>query len=68
MEYGYRPFLEANIAAVTCHTDCRFITFRKDKLERLLHEVPQVNYYLRKQRAANNLNEVDWLLGDVEIY
>ncbi len=68
MEYGYRPFLEANIAAVACHTDCRFITFRKDKLERLLHEVPQVNYYLRKQRAANNLNEVDWLLGDVEIY
>jgi CRP-like cAMP-binding protein len=68
MEYGYRPFLEANIAAVTCHTDCRFIKFRRDKLERLLHEVPQVNYYLRKQRVANNPDEVDWLLGDVEIY
>ena len=67
-EYGWRPFGEPNIASVVCLEDCRFVKFRKDRLESLIAEVPQVNYYLRKQRIGQPYSSVDWLLGEVDIY
>ncbi len=67
-EYGWRPFAEDNCTSVTCLTDCRLIKFRRDQLENLRLEVPQVNYYLRKQRIGLADAQVDWLLGEVPIY
>ena len=67
-EYGWRPFAESNGASVVCLEDCRFIKFRKDQLEILRREVPQVNYYLRKQRIGRKDSKVDWLLSEVPIY
>ncbi len=67
-EYGFRPFSEANCPSVVCLEDCRFIKFKKDQLEHLRHEVPQINYYLRKQRIDQPYATVDWLLAEVPIY
>ena len=67
-EYGWRPYAESNCASVVCLEDCRFIKFRKDLFLLLRQEVPQVNYYLRKQRIGQEHAKVDWLLSEVDIY
>lgn len=67
-EYGFRPFADDNCASIVCLEDCQFIKFRRDRLDRLRMEVPQVNYYLRKQRIGQSDAHVDWLLSDVSIY
>ncbi|MDA0979435.1 MAG: cyclic nucleotide-binding domain-containing protein, partial [Proteobacteria bacterium] len=67
-EYGWRPFAADNPASVVCLEDCRFIKFRRDQLENLRGEVPQLNYYLRKQRIRQEHAEVDWLLDTVSVY
>ncbi len=64
-EFGWLPFAESNLTQVTCLEDTRFIKFRKEHLERLRLDVPQVNYYLRKLRIDQPFARVDWLLGDV---
>ena len=67
MEYGWVPFAEANTSSIVCLEDCRFIKFRQDQIETLRHQVPQLNYYLRKQRVGRENSRVDWLLEQVEI-
>lgn len=64
-EYGWLPFGENDEVRISCATDCRFVKFRRDRLERLRLQVPQVNYYLRKQRLGQPNSEIDWLLGEV---
>lgn len=67
-EYGWRPFAEDNLASVICLTDCRFIKFRRERLEFLRQQSPQINYQLRKQRIGKPNSQVDWLLGSVPVY
>ena len=67
MEYGWLPFAESNTASIVCLEDSKFIKFRKDDIETIRHQVPQVNYYLRKQRIGRENSQVDWLLEQVEI-
>jgi hypothetical protein len=64
-EFGWRPFEEPDIGPVTCLEDTTFIKFRKDQLERLRREVPQLNYLLRKCRIDQDSDGVDWLLENV---
>lgn len=67
-EYGWRPFAVDNCTSATCLEDCRFIKFRRDHLEAVRRETPQVNYYLRKQRIGQEDALIDWLLAEVDIY
>ncbi len=67
-EYGWRPFGESNCASVVCEEDCTFIKFKKDQFETVLSEVPQANYYLRKQRLNQDFAKVDWLIDEVSTY
>jgi NAD(P)-dependent dehydrogenase (short-subunit alcohol dehydrogenase family) len=64
-EFGWLPFAESNSASVTCLEDTKLIKIKKDHLERLRLESPQLNYYLRKQRVGQPFAKVDWLL-DIE--
>lgn len=64
-EFGWRPFLEPHIGPVTCSEDCRFIKFKREQFEKLRLEVPQLNYNMRKYRAARGSEPVAWLLGEV---
>lgn len=67
MEYGWLPFAEANTTSVLCLEDCKFVKFRSEHIEALRHTVPQINYYLRKQRIEQEHSRVTWLLDDVPI-
>ena len=67
-EYGWSPYAESNCPSVVCLEDCRFIKFRKEVFENMLARVPQVNYYLRKQRVGQEHAQVNWLLPETSIY
>ncbi|MBT8136561.1 MAG: cyclic nucleotide-binding domain-containing protein [Gammaproteobacteria bacterium] len=62
-EFGWRPFLEPVATQLTALADSRFVFFEHDALEARLLEVPQLNYYVRKYRAAQQ--PVSWKLGVV---
>jgi len=64
-EFGWLPFAESNCASVTCLEDTKLIKIKKDHLEHLRLESPQLNYYLRKQRVGQPFAKVDWLLDMV---
>ena len=68
MEYGWLPFAESNTGSIICLEDCRFIKFRKDHVEAIRLQVPQINYHLRKQRVGQENSKVNWLLDHVGIY
>ena len=40
----------------------------KDKIERLILDVPQFGYLIRKFRVEKNVSEIDWLRGFVDIH
>ncbi len=65
-EFGWRPFAESNMSTVSCTESCQFFRIEQAVLESIRLSTPQLNYYLRKQRADEG--NVDWLLGEVEIY
>lgn len=67
-EYGWLPFSEANAASVICLEDCKFVKFRRNDIESIRLKVPQVNYYLRKQRTSQEHSRVTWLMDEVPIY
>jgi|TARA_B100002003_G_scaffold248857_1_gene283639 CRP-like cAMP-binding protein len=66
VEYGWIPFAESNTGPIVCLEDCRLIKFRKEHIEAIRHQVPQINYYLRKQRIGQENAQVSWLLEQVE--
>ena len=66
-EYGWAPFAESNAVSIVCIEDCRLIKFRKDHIEAIRHQVPQINYYLRKQRIGQKNSRVTCLFEQVEI-
>lgn len=62
-EFGWRPFLEPAETEVTALADSRFVFFERDVFEARRLQVPQLNYYVRKYRAAQQ--PVAWQLGVV---
>jgi|TARA_Y100000310_G_scaffold332176_1_gene407255 hypothetical protein len=66
-EFGWRPFTTARKATITTKEGCTFITFPAKRMEALVRDVPQLNYFLRRQRVDANDPSVDWLLGKVPV-
>ena len=64
-EFGWLPFAESNSASVTSLEDKKLIKIKKDHLEHLRLESPQLNHYLRKQTVGQPFARVDWLLDMV---
>ncbi|MCB1691477.1 MAG: cyclic nucleotide-binding domain-containing protein [Pseudomonadales bacterium] len=64
-EFGWRPFSPHHIGTVTCIERCRLVKFRRDQIDPLRLEVPQLNYSIRKYRIDTGHPGVDWILGEV---
>ena len=67
-EFGWLPLAAPKTCVVTCHENTRFIKIDKHKFEQLRLEVPQINYYLRKQRVRESSSAADWLIQMVPTF
>lgn len=67
-EFGWRPFTTTRMATISSREGCTLIKFPAKKMIILIQEVPQLNYFLRKQRIDAHDPSVEWLLGKVPVY
>ncbi|MBN4075028.1 MAG: hypothetical protein COA71_07105 [SAR86 cluster bacterium] len=66
-ELGYCPFSESRPGKLKAIKDCKIVKIAKDETERLILEVPQFGYLIRKYRVKQNVSHIDWLRGFVSI-
>ena len=66
-EFGQCPFATARTGTATAATDAKIVVIENDALEGLVANVPQFNYYLRKQRHGQAGAIITWELGDVTV-
>ncbi|PCJ16726.1 MAG: hypothetical protein COA96_18270 [SAR86 cluster bacterium] len=66
-DYGARPFAETKNGTITSNQGCSLLLFNAKKLDKLRMSTPQLNYHLRKLRSSELNNNVEWILGSVDI-
>ena len=57
-DYGARPFTETTTGPILSTEGCTLLLFDARRLQRLLLNTPQLNYYLRKLRLKENQGQV----------
>ena len=67
-ELGWRAYTENRSAEMSASTDCGLISIEAGAYQQLLKSTPQLNYQTRKRLTIEGDDNVDWLLGEVEIY
>ena len=67
-EFGWRPYAQNNPVEFNAHTDCGLLKLKAEKYLELLKNTPQLNYQTRKRLVLEASEEVDWMLGEVDIY
>lgn len=67
-EFGWHPFTANNPVEITAHSDCGLVKLESETYLSLLHHAPQLNYQTRKRLVKQQQADIDWLLGEVEIY
>lgn len=67
-ELGYCPFAEPVTGKLKALGESQLFKIPKDKIERLILDVPQFGYLIRKFRVEKNVSEIDWLRGFVDIH
>ncbi len=64
-EIGWLPFTSNLTDSIEILEDCQFVNFPQDKVKKIVLDVPQINYFLRKQRTIEGEKDADWILGEV---
>ena len=67
-EFGWRPYTKTRAVELSATTDCGLISIEASKYQALLKTTPELNYQTRKRLVIEGDDQVDWLLGEVEIY
>ncbi len=67
-EFGWRPFTSSRAVEISASTDCGLVAIEASKYQALLMTTPELNYQTRKRLVLEDDDQVDWLLGKVEIY
>ncbi|NNC98834.1 MAG: cyclic nucleotide-binding domain-containing protein [Gammaproteobacteria bacterium] len=65
-EFGWQPFARSEPANITATEDCELIFFGQQQFAARILAIPQLNYYLRKYRAGQSEQPMEWQLGAVE--
>ena len=67
-EYGWRPYAQNYPVELIATTDCELLKLDAGQYLDLLQSTPQLNYQTRKRLVLEDSDQVDWLLGEVDIY
>ena len=67
-EFGWRPYADIRSVEMKAITDCGLIAIAVDVYHQLLKTTPELNYQVRKRLVLESHDQVDWLLGEVDIY
>jgi len=68
VEIGWRPYAQDYPVELNANTDCSLLKLDTKLYLELLQSTPQLNYQTRKRLVQESAEDVDWVLGQVDIY
>ena len=67
-EFGWRPYTQNKPVEFRATIDCSLLKLKAENYMELLKTTPQLNYQTRKRLILEGSEEIDWMLGEVDIY